>query len=281
MNRLKVTDSFGNILLGGMPLNLEDFVWLDSCIRDAFKGLTSAFGGNFTLSGCELDLFAGTYAAGYVVMDGEILKVDGGSIPALSPGDILYWTLDLSYDSGGTETFGNGNVNDTYEYRKARMVAGTPSVGEMPITVPTLLDYISQYVQLNGAFALKKQEDWILVGTNGAPAFENGWVDYNSAQFGQLRFMKDNFGFVTITGAVGSGTVGSTTPIFHLPVGYRPAYQESYIVPADNLAIPGGNAFHRIIIYPDGKVAITAATAADFTGDNHFVGIPNLRFRVV
>ncbi len=278
MNRLKVKDGSGNILLGGMPIDLADFDWMDTSVRGALEGFFTAFGNSFILSGLSINHVAGTHTAGWIVLNGEVLPVDAGSIPSLAPGEILHWALDVSYDPGGLEQFESGVTHDTYEVRKAVLTASTPSGGELPVTAPSLMQYIAKYVELNGSFALRRQEPWILVG-GGGPIFENGWANYSSP-FGPLRFIKDTLGFVVITGAVTGGTPSSATPIFTLPDGYRPEYQEAFIIPSDSITVVNGDAFRRIIVYPDGKVSVTAAAAADYTGGNNFVGIPNIRFRV-
>jgi hypothetical protein len=61
---------------------------------------------------------------------------------------------------------------------------------------------------------------WINVGAAGAPAFQNGWVNYNSG-FSTARFMKTSSGMVIVEGLVMSGTINSA--VFTLPVGYRPS----------------------------------------------------------
>lgn len=65
-------------------------------------------------------------------------------------------------------------------------------------------------------------EDWHLVGTTGEPAFQNSWVNYglgDSFMRGAM-FRKDENGIVHLQGLVMNGT--AATPIFTLPVGYRP-----------------------------------------------------------
>jgi len=66
-----------------------------------------------------------------------------------------------------------------------------------------------------------KIEEPHVVGDSGEPAFENSWVNYDTASFRGARFWKDPMGIVHIEGLVKSGTVAAT--IFTLPAGYRPS----------------------------------------------------------
>lgn len=59
------------------------------------------------------------------------------------------------------------------------------------------------------------QEAWTPV------TFQNSWTNYGSG-YDTAAYMKDSLGFVHIKGFIKSGTTSSSTPIFTLPVGYRP-----------------------------------------------------------
>lgn len=61
--------------------------------------------------------------------------------------------------------------------------------------------------------ANKTQGSWI------APTLLNSWVNYDAIR--PARYFKDELGFVHIEGLVKLGTVGTSTPIFILPAGYR------------------------------------------------------------
>lgn len=60
------------------------------------------------------------------------------------------------------------------------------------------------------------QEDWQY------PTLLNGWVNFDSS-YTPVRFMKDSMGFVHLEGMVKNGTTTIGTPLFILPVGYRPS----------------------------------------------------------
>jgi microcystin-dependent protein len=60
-----------------------------------------------------------------------------------------------------------------------------------------------------------------IVGNPNEPAFQNGWVNYDIANFNPCGFRKYPDGKVRLKGLIKSGTVGGP-PIFNLPPGYRP-----------------------------------------------------------
>lgn len=285
MRRLRVFDIFGHTYTGGWPFDLQDIDYLDKTFREALKLFLDTFtpvaDRGIILSGCEIDFIAGTYNPGVIYCFGEICQVDGGTLPVLGAGQFYYWNMATSYDSDGLKQFENGSSVDTYLVNKGVILAGTPAAPYfVPINCKRLYEVIAENTVGNSTFATKKQEPWHFVGDTGQPAFENSWGDYNVLSFGRARFMIDQFGFVVISGAVTGGTIGSTTPIFRLPPAYRPEFDESFIVPADNLTT-NNDAFLRMIIYKDGRVSITSGTAVAFYGEGNFVGIPNLRFRAL
>jgi hypothetical protein len=72
------------------------------------------------------------------------------------------------------------------------------------------------------------------VGTLGSPAFENGWSNYDDVHYDTAAFYKDPLGVVHLKGTVGHGPPGTSSIIFTLPVGYRPAKSGFYTVAAEN-----------------------------------------------
>lgn len=103
-----------------------------------------------------------------------------------------------------------------------------------------------------------KQEDWI------CPTLLNSWVLLNAAI--PVQYRKDQFGKVTLKGIVKSGTIGSGTPIFTLPIGYRP--------PNDFYASTLSNSlFGQIYISTAGNVCALTGSTANF-------GLYNIEFYV-
>jgi hypothetical protein len=61
--------------------------------------------------------------------------------------------------------------------------------------------------------------DFTNVGSQGAPAFTNGWANWGNPYY-PVGYWLDPFGFVHLRGTLKSGTVGQSA--FTLPPGYRP-----------------------------------------------------------
>lgn len=103
------------------------------------------------------------------------------------------------------------------------------------------------------------QSSWTEIGSGApAPAFENSWVNYDGGTtFNTAAFMKDSMGFVHIKGMIKGGTISASTQAFTLPVGYRPAKKESFVVNSNW-------AFGVIRVTSDGKVLCENGTNAFF-----------------
>lgn len=95
-----------------------------------------------------------------------------------------------------------------------------------------------------------------------AVTHENSWADYSGYQ--GAEYCKDANGFVHIRGLVDSGTVGSGTGVFTLPLGFRPAAKELFVT------ISNG-ALGRIDIDTDGTVDV-------ITGNNTYVSLSGITF---
>ena len=89
-------------------------------------------------------------------------------------------------------------------------------------------------------------DQWHIVNNPGEPAFQNGWVHYDSRV---ARFRKYDDGRVRLEGIIKSGTVA--TAAFTLPVGYRPtAAAELYFSCVSNAV------FCQVNIAPNGNVVV-------------------------
>jgi len=97
---------------GGMPLELDDIEWMDAAYRDAWYGLISAFGitapTSFKLSGCVVTKNGTiwTTTAGYICLEGEVLKVDAHSISVSNFYRMLIWKNEY-YQIKPKELFNN------------------------------------------------------------------------------------------------------------------------------------------------------------------------------
>jgi len=93
-------------------------------------------------------------------------------------------------------------------------------------------------------------------GTWNAMGLVNGWAAYGGI-FATPQFTKGSDGLVSFKGLIGSGVVTNGTTIFTLPVGYRPAEYQIFIV---GTSIGAGS----VEVMPDGRV-ISVATNAGWT----------------
>lgn len=137
MNRLRKN------VLGGVGLEWDDLHFLEDGIREGIAELTKGFASNgFIIYGCEPimnGLSITGYNAGAVVVDGEVCIVPGGNVNGvLSPGESLFWQVDVAYDASGLEHLDNGLTDDTYEVRTAKVVKGFAPVGALAYPSTTM-----------------------------------------------------------------------------------------------------------------------------------------------
>lgn len=112
-----------------------------------------------------------------------------------------------------------------------------------------------------------KPNDKGVIGMKNTPwqnvAFQGSWVNFDASgsSFDDCAFMKDAMGFIHLRGITKSGTVGVGTPIFTLPVGFRPGQQKHFVIISND-------ALGCIDIFPDGRVACVIGNTAYVTLDN-------------
>jgi len=108
---------------GGEPFKLDDIRFNDDSYRDAFNNLLLAWGTDFIVSGCDVASYI--VSAGYIMLNGELLKVDSHTIQGAG-----FFQKQVTYDSNGLKDFKNGNVNNTYQKNRGIAIAnsGTLSV---------------------------------------------------------------------------------------------------------------------------------------------------------
>lgn len=258
---------------GGMPVELDDFEWLDAAYRDAWYGLISAFGitapTSFKLSGCVVTVSNGgltfTTTAGYICLNGEVLKVDAHSVTVTAL-HTAKWILEETYNITGNEQFFDTNSHDTYQIRKAVLVdtVSVFPVNYMPYNAQNLSDIIASFIQL------PSEENWHMVGGTGEPAFDNSWVNFGAPE-PVLKFKKDVFGWIHIEGTVKSGAPGLC--IFTLPTGYLPLSNKRFVMLIqDNAYI-----IKSLEVYIDsvGRVFLNSADSSD----NRRVSLTGINFK--
>lgn len=177
-----------------------------------------------------------------------------------------FTVLGAKYASGSLKVYVNGLLQvPTTHYTETSAATGVFTFVDPPQTGDNVLcsyhiaevgtgnadmldgKHASDFVTLTGQQTLTNKdvpsESYHLVGVGSAPAYQNGWVNYNGGYQG-AGFMKDSSGIVHLTGLVKSGTLNT---IFTLPVGYRPAYRQIYCVQSGSVAA-------RVDVVADGSV---------------------------
>lgn len=130
---------------GGQPLYLDDLNYLQNSLADSIKGLASPFG-DVVLSGCVISSADNktSWTTGYLVILGEIYKVEAGSINKSAP-PALYWKVVRTNEQ--LETFEDNSENYIYQTGKATLVE---SIVESDVyvdakTIRTMDSYLTTY----------------------------------------------------------------------------------------------------------------------------------------
>lgn len=111
--------------------------------------------------------------------------------------------------------------------------------------------FINQSVNLSLSISqLPAVEAMRVVGAQGQPAFQNGWVNFGGVD-AVCSFYKDPWGIVHVKGTIKSGTASSI--VFTLPAGYRPQHTEFF-------AIVANGAFGYCTVTPAGDVTVVGST---------------------
>ncbi len=169
MNNLKTTD------LGGFPLKLDDFRFINNAVLEAFKGMMSMYdiadSHAVILSGCTRTSSSGTtsIAQGYISIGGEICFVPAHSYPDPTVGQNEYWMIDISYDLAGYKHFQNTDPHHTYEVRVGKI--------QVSNTVPA---GFTTYANTKNVFTLLKEGVGMFPGIivmwgGNISAIPNGW----------------------------------------------------------------------------------------------------------
>jgi len=114
-------------------------------------------------------------------------------------------------------------------------------------------------------FALAAIEPPHVIGATNQPAFENGWSSALSANDEGLSFYKDTWGVVHLQGNA-ANVNPSTTTIFNLPTGYRPAKNLYFAVYGS-----GGSAAY-VQVASSGDVTVVGPA-------QNYVGLTNITFK--
>lgn len=231
----KLVTNFNN----GFSFRTDDLRWLTDSFTDSIQAFFSAFGGtapnSYRLSGCNISIqhvYTIVTTAGYIVLNGEVLKVDAHSV-TVEAGHTAKWDVEETNDVAGTKLDSLGNSHQCYLVRKGKLVDTVVS------TPPTYMPYNAEFIHEKIKNLVNATEEaWHYVGTFGNPAFENGWENTGS-NVEDLRFKKTVDGRVQIEGHIRNDNFSSL--IFTLPEGYRPTkYREiqTYLLSSTDVYYP-------------------------------------------
>lgn len=228
---------------GGAPLYGDDFGFLDTAQRDAFKGIAyeiaKLYNGNLILGGCEVSVAGAnfTVAEGYVMIGYEVCYFPGFTGP-VAGGAYGYFSLSTTYDSGGQKVFANASTQQTWQVRRATFTPNVLSGGALDTTEVKRLS--------DGLEALISSK--IISSTSFTMI--NGWAKVTANNPTLYKHLKN----VTLIGDFTVGTLASNswTKITTLPVGFRPIQRIKSLQPVLNSAPEFGSVM--IEVFQNGEV---------------------------
>ena len=125
-----------------------------------------------------------------------------------------YYSVSGQFDTSKSHIF--GSCDDSTTSKEMRLSNGTQGISQNGTTTNfTILDFEYGSREID--------DEWVEV--DGGIGFQNSWVNFGSttSDYANAAYYKDQYGFVHLQGMVKSGTIGSSSPIFTLPSGYRPS----------------------------------------------------------
>ena len=190
-----------------VPIEWDDIEWMQQAFKDSFNSLISGIGDTFIISGCEVTEPGGdilNVAAGWVAIDGEILKVAAQSID-LSGGGSAQYLLEEVDDPTGSESDLDGNTVECYQVRRAKLVSAGGSLSAFG-------DKLSDKFK---SLVFDSETSWTqaTLGANFSHVIGNE-VKYRINKIGNVEIM----GQFTATTEEGN--------LFTLPSAYRPSKEQ-------------------------------------------------------
>ena len=135
---------------GGHPRVLDDLRWFlgqsssDAGLYHYLQDFLKNFGDNFAVYGATYD-GAGNISAGWVMLDGELLKVDAHTTSGNG-----YFEKVTTYDNSGQKIFQNGGTVDTYQKNRAIAQAASGNLRHVEVTATG----VKQFKVLLGDFII-------------------------------------------------------------------------------------------------------------------------------
>ena len=244
------------LLPGGFPNVLDDFAFEQDAVRKAFKGIMAMLAitvdDSFIMWGCPgssgLGSVGGFYNGGVIYLHGEIYEVDDAIAPAAAIGQDLVWSVVETYDASGDKTLEDTTTAHAYVVRKAQIISAV-----YDSTIHMLAS--GTYSFPNKIYSLIASTDWVAVS-------------------GDCSYRKTKDGFVHLQGML----VQLTTENFVLPIGFRPAADQSILAIAfdnDGLGYP----YHTNVTI-SASTGIVTATTMDGRGTNKRVSLNGISFKL-
>jgi len=197
MNRLKLE------LAGRMPLFGEDQYYMETYLREGIQAILKAFDTDplhgFVIAGCEYDTENDVISAGYIYLNGEMIKVDAQSSTPVSEYICCFTLVTTDYTP---RVFGDGVTRNVRIMELGQNSWYTSQPANSVNINDTLLKRIS---------AGLVNEGWKTF------TLESGYTHATPT----LKYRKNKVNNVEISGSF-SGLVGDHFAT--LPVGYRPPY---------------------------------------------------------
>lgn len=271
MNRLVVPN-------GGMPLEGDDFDWIQNGAAETFKGVFKAIAdlatgtgnantlGNFIIAGCEVTDIGGgnsSISEGYVFIDGEILYTP--AIASISNAQLANaaYIKHIYYDPAGQEVMQNGNTEDTYEVRRAELKVWGAAPNEATVYINSLIGQNRYLDILTGAdvFALRD----VVAPTT----MVNSWTTVANPNTTEPLLITKQFGRVNIRGPILAGTLGGAA--FTLSAGFRPKIGVEFLCPYGDTGIV------KVAIATSGQVEVYQVIAP---GSGSLVPLDGITFTI-
>ena len=258
--------NFKNDYPGGMPLNLDDFRWVQAGQKDRFEALISNLilppneqfasppANSMVIYGVKVTGSSNnrSWTSGVVMLGGELYTLDAGSGTQSYPSTALFILPDISsYDANGSKTYGNGITRNTYEIKKAKVV-------ELPIW-----DGTSIIVQNELELGTKKRLFEGLHCKHNLAGVNNISSGF-SATANVIKLIRQSSGEVSFVGSIACGSNASGLA-FTIPPEAATSEEQSFII--SNVDYQGyGQSYGRCVVNGI-NVYIYPPNGVNFAGD--------------
>ncbi len=202
-----------NFPLGGWRLYTDDLEYFQNNIKlvlEAHLSRLKVIRPNFIYSGCQLVFNSVNNliecSEGWVVVGGELLKFDAGSVSPATIETTYNFVLEVSDDPNGAKINDDGNVIQAYKTRRAVLQ-------EIANPDNAIDSYVSFEDGVNRLWMVNDVEQ----GKNINIPIQAGW-SFTSP----LYYRKDMNGIVTIEGSTLGDSSSTGSIIAQLPAGFYP-----------------------------------------------------------